>query len=92
MKAEVIWTRMGDMEDYESHGDDLAAIGGYLAMFQVRPPFTWMDRGLVAGPFGPPPAHISVFWGPPDEPDFSRNLTAQERVCIEKAVNEEMER
>lgn len=89
MKVEVIWIRMGDMSDYESHGDDLAAIGGYLAMFQVRPPFTWVDRGLVAGPFGPPPAHISIFWGPPDEPDFSRNLTAQERRCIELAVSEE---
>jgi hypothetical protein len=92
MKVEVVWIRMGDMGDYESLGDDFDAIGGYLAMCQVRRPFTWMDRGLVARPFGPPADHISIFWGPPDQPEFSRNLTAQERLCIEKAVNQERER
>ena len=85
MKVEVIWIRMGDMGDYESLGDDFDAIGGYLAMCQVGPPFTWMDRALVARPFGPPADHISIFWGP-------RNLTAQERICVEKAVNQERER
>ena len=91
MKTEVIWIRMGDMSNYESLGDDFEALGGYLAMFQVEPPFTWVDRGLVAGPFGPPPAHISIFWGAPDEPEFSRNLTGQERRAVEEAVNRQPE-
>jgi hypothetical protein len=89
MKAEVVWIRMGDMGEYESLGDDFDAIGGYLATCQVGPPFTWMDRGLVAGPFGFPPGHISVFWGPLGEPEFLRNLTAHERRCIEKTVSRE---
>ena len=92
MNAEVVWIRMGDMGDYESLGDDFDALGEYMAMHGVHPPFTWIDRGLVAAPFGPPQDHISIFWGPRDEAEFSRNLTGDERACIEKAISREWAR
>ena len=89
MNAEVVWIRMGDMGEYESLGDDFDAISGCLAMYGVHPPFAWIDRGLVAAPFGPPQDHISVYWGPPDEPEFSRNLTLGERRWVEEAISRE---
>ena len=92
MSVEVVWIRMGDMGEYESLGDDLYAVGGHLAMHGVRPPFAWIDRGLVAVPFGIPQNHISIFWGPPDEPEYSRNLTGEERRCIEEAISRERAR
>ena len=91
-RDEVVWIRMGDMSDYESFGEDIDAVAEHLAQFGVRAPFTWFDRGLTVPPFDLPQGHISIYWGPAKEPDFSRNLTAQEQEAIEKAVRAARER
>ena len=88
--SKQLWVRVGDAGDYESFGDDFAALFDYLNDMRVGTVTGWIDGGPGVG-FETPNFHgydfVSLFWGNADA-DFVHRLTPDERLLVEAGLEE----
>jgi hypothetical protein len=76
----MIWTRIGDLSEYESFGDDLEAVAGRLCELQVGGPRSWRPGGLETAHYKGL-NYVSLYHGDA-EANFIRDLSASERRAL----------
>jgi len=81
-----LWTRVGDCGEYESWGDDLAALLDYLNELHVGQVDHWRPGGLETCNYWSYD-YISIYWGDPDG-NLIDDLTTAERTIVEAGLEE----
>lgn len=87
-----LWTRFGDGDEYDQHGDDLSAVASALISNGVKEIFRRVKGGIEANGFEGPSNYISLYWGDKDA-NFVRELTGEEfKKLASLSLNESFKR
>jgi len=79
--ADCIWTRFGDGDEYNEHGNDFTALATAMKENGVKEILRRCGRGVEANGFEGKGNYISLFWGDADA-NFSREFTDNELKCL----------
>jgi hypothetical protein len=79
-----LWVRIGDGGEYESFGDDFAALADSLVEAGAGEVFGWRGFGVITEQYQGN-NYISIYWGDA-EANGIRDLSARERKQVEKLL------
>jgi hypothetical protein len=89
-EGKQLWVRIGDAGEYESFGDDLDALIGYLNELRAGEVTGWVDNGIGIG-IETVNYHgcdfISLFWGD-RYGNLIQGLDAQKQAAVENGLEE----